>query len=343
VGLLGLIGIQGLLSGPLTGFASWATGSQAMPIDLALLAKSIATLTDLDPERDLARTLEQAVLAAKQLFMVDAAGVMLADIDGKLRWASASDQRARTLEGSQESFAAGPCTQAFATGRPAIMHDATLEPRWEAVTLAFVELQIRSALSVPVELGGGPIGTLDVYAVAPGGWDETEVSALQAYAGVVATLLGTAARAAVKGRLADQLQVALNSRVQAEQAREALMECERLEDQPALVDLRRAAWSSRRELSEAAEDRAPPLDMATLDAQVVAFLEQKPHSDGGIGHSLSLLVLGFLSTELVPLADRLAGLGIDSSPLLAATGDILRLYADTLERPTLPGDAPDHA
>lgn len=184
-----------------------------MPIDPALLAKSIATLTDL------ARTLEQAVLAAKQLFMVDAAGVMLADIDGKLRWASASDQRARTLEGSQESFAAGPCTQAFATGRPAIMHDATLEPRWEAVTLAFVELQIRSALSVPVELGGGPIGTLDVYAVAPGGWDETEVSALQAYAGVVATLLGTAARAAVKGRLAEQLQVALNSRVLAEQAR----------------------------------------------------------------------------------------------------------------------------
>jgi hypothetical protein len=105
------------------------------------------------------------------------------------------------------------------------------------------------------------------------------------YAGVVATLLGMAARAVVKGRLAEQLQVALNSRVQAKQAREALMACERLEDQPALVDLRRAAWSSRRELSEDAEDRAPQLDMAALDAQVVAFLEQKPDADGGIGHS----------------------------------------------------------
>jgi hypothetical protein len=28
--------------------------------------------------------------------------------------------------------------------------------------------------------------------------------------------------------------------------------------------------------------------------------------------------------------------------LLGATGDILRLYADTLERPTFPGDTPDH-
>lgn len=313
-----------------------------MPIDPALLAKSIATLNDLEPERDLASTLEQAVLAAKQLFMVDAAGVMLADNDGNLRWASASDQRAQTLENSQESFAAGPCTQAFATGRPAIMRDATLEPRWGAVLLAFVEAQIRSGLSVPVELGGGPIGTLNVYAVAPGGWDETEVSALQTYAGVVATLLGTAANAAVKGRLADQLQVALSSRIQAEQAREALVERERLDDQQAFVDLRRATTSSRRERTGAAgelavadPDRARQRDIGAIDAQVTAFLEQEPGADGGTGQRLNLLLLGFLMTEVVPLANRLAELGIDPTPLFAATTGILRLYADTLEHPDL--------
>jgi hypothetical protein len=72
--------------GLLTGFASSATGSKGhtMPIDPALLAKSIATLTDLDPQRDLAATLEQAVVAAEQLFVVDAAGIMLADADGRL-------------------------------------------------------------------------------------------------------------------------------------------------------------------------------------------------------------------------------------------------------------------
>jgi hypothetical protein len=73
----------------LTGLASSATGRRPeLPIDPAPLAKSIATLTALDPERELARTLEQAVLAAKQLFMVDAAGVLLADNDGNLRWAT---------------------------------------------------------------------------------------------------------------------------------------------------------------------------------------------------------------------------------------------------------------
>jgi hypothetical protein len=48
---------------------------------------------------------------------------------------------------------------------------------------------------------------------------------------------------------------------------------------------------------------------------------------------LSQVLLGFLSTELVPLADRLAQLGIDPAPLLAETSDTLRLYADTLEHP----------
>ena len=112
------------------------------------------------------------MVAAKQLFAVDAAGIMLADADGRLRWASASDPVAQILEDNQETFAAGPCLQAFATGRPAVIYDATLEPRWGEITLAFVELQIRSGLSVPVQLGGGPIGTLDVYAAAPGGWDD---------------------------------------------------------------------------------------------------------------------------------------------------------------------------
>ena len=89
-----------------------------MPIDPSMLAKSIGTLTDLDPQ-DLPATLHQAVVAAEQLFDADAAGVMLVDVDGRLRWASASDERAQTLEDNQEVFAAG---------RPG--HRAASWPRW---------------------------------------------------------------------------------------------------------------------------------------------------------------------------------------------------------------------
>ena len=325
-----------------------------MPIDPALLAVSMATLTDLDPQRDLAATLEQAVVAAKQLFAVDAAGIMLADADGKLRWASASDPLAQTLEDNQETFAAGPCLQAFTSGRPAVICDATLEPYWGEITLAFVELEVRSGLSVPVELGGGPIGTLDVYSAAPGGWDGTEVSALQTYAGLVATLLGTAAKAERSGRLATQLQVALDTRILIEQAKGALVDRERLDDRQAFIELRRAARSSRWEPPDGAGgnviglprldgrvepagaavdgDGAHQLDVGALDGEVAAFLEQDPGADG-VGRKLSQQLLGFLATEVVPLANRLAELGIDPTPLFAATSGILRLYADTLEHP----------
>jgi hypothetical protein len=39
-----------------------------------MLAKSSGTLTDLDPQRNLGKTLQQAVVAAKQLFDADVAG-----------------------------------------------------------------------------------------------------------------------------------------------------------------------------------------------------------------------------------------------------------------------------
>jgi hypothetical protein len=39
---------------------------------------------------------------------------------------------------------------------------------------------------------------------------------------------------------------------------------------------------------------------------------------------------------VVPLANRLAELGIDPTRLFATTSGILRLYADTLEHPDTP-------
>jgi GAF domain-containing protein len=267
----------------LTGFASSATGTKGtlMPIDPSMLAKSIGTLTDLQPDQDLPATLQQAVQAAKQLFDADAAGVMLVDVDGTLRWASASDQRAQTLEDNQEVFAAGPCMEAFTRGRPAVMHDATMERRWGEIALVFVEVHIRSGLSVPVDLGGGPIGTLDVYVAEPRGWDDSEVTALQAYAGVVASLLSAAAKAQLRGALADQLQVALGSRGLIERAKGALMERERLDDQEAFTHLRRAARSSGRKLTDVAADVAAGQPLPKWRTRPARAKPEQPDGDAG--------------------------------------------------------------
>jgi hypothetical protein len=50
----------------------------------------------------------------------------------------------RRLEDNQEVFAAGPCAQAFATAKPAVMRDATLERRWDEIALTFIEVHVRS-------------------------------------------------------------------------------------------------------------------------------------------------------------------------------------------------------
>src|SRR5215213_4487732 len=204
----------------------------AMPIDPSDLAKSIGALDSLDPQRGLAPTLQQVTDGAKQLFRADGAGLMLVDPEGALRWASASDQTAQSVEDGQERLAQGPCAVAFSQRLPAAIRNLQLEPDWQEFTQVLVSQGISAALSVPVELDGGVIGTLDIYARNPRDWDPSEVAALQAYAGLMASLLSAAVTAQVKGRLADQLQAAL----------------------AAFERLRRAARSSTRRLADVARD-----------------------------------------------------------------------------------------
>jgi GAF domain-containing protein len=225
-----------------------------MPIDPTDLVKSIGALGSLDPGRGLAPTLQQIADSAKQLFAADGAGLMLIDAEGQLRWASASDQTAQTLEDEQERLAKGPCAVAFSQRLPAAIRDIRIEPDWQEFTQVLLGEGICSALSVPVELDGGVIGTLDIYARDPRDWDPSEVAALQAYAGLMASLLSAATTAQVKGRLADQLQAALEHRWLIEQAKGVLMGREHLDAQTAFERLRGAARSSTRRLADVAKD-----------------------------------------------------------------------------------------
>jgi GAF domain-containing protein len=225
-----------------------------MPIDPTDLAKSIGALGSLDPQRGLAPTLQQIADGAKQLFAADGAGLMLVDANGQLRWASASDQTAQTLEDGQERLAQGPCAVAFSQRLPAAIGNIHTDPDWGEFAQVLLAERVSAALSVPVELDGGVIGTLDIYAGQPRDWDPSEVAALQAYAGLVASLLSAAVTAQVKGRLADQLQAALEHRWLIEQAKGVVMGREQLDAQAAFERLRAAARSSTRRLADVAKE-----------------------------------------------------------------------------------------
>ena len=115
--------------------------------------------------------------------------------------------------------------------------------RWASGSDRLVEAGVGD-LTVPVQLGGGQMGTLDLYDPGPREWDDGDVAALRAYAGLVASVLAAAVAAGVTGRLADQLQAALEHRSLIEQAVRVLVDREGLDAQAALEWLGVAARSA---------------------------------------------------------------------------------------------------
>ncbi len=225
-----------------------------MQIDPAALAASIGELHDLDLECGLPVTLQQVVMAARALFGADGAGIMLADADGELRWASATDQHSQLVQEDEARLGRGPCHAGFSQRMIVSVPNAGTEPDPDGWQLVLGNAGVQAAISLPIELHGGPIGSLAMYWARPRDWNDSELGALQAYAGVVANLLGSAAAAHLKGRLADQLQVALAHGAVIEQAKGVLMEREHLDAATAYERLRAAARPSSRKVVDLARE-----------------------------------------------------------------------------------------
>ena len=200
-----------------------------MPIDPTELATSIGALGSLDPERGLARTLQQVTDGATQLFRADAAGLMLIGRRGPVAGPAPRIRppRPRGRAGALPKARA----VAFSQRLSAAIRNIHTEPGWDTFAQVLLSEGISAALSVPVELDGGVIGTLDIYVDQPRDWDPSEVAALQAYAGLVGQpALGGGDRPG-QGSPADQLQAALEHRWLIEQAKGVLMGREDLDAQ----------------------------------------------------------------------------------------------------------------
>jgi len=224
-----------------------------MAIEPAQLARSLGALDTLDVERGFTGTLQQVLRSARTLFDVDMAGLMLVDHAGRLRRASAADPMVQTHEGELFQLAHGPCTVAFAQRAPAAVQDRSVDPGWSELAQAGIDADVHAGLSVPVLVGGGPVGTLDIYVTAPREWDDSETAALQAYAALVASVLVAAVTARVTGRLAAQLQAAVEHRSLLERAIAFLGNREGMDAQAAFEWLRTAARSSGREVAQMAD------------------------------------------------------------------------------------------
>jgi hypothetical protein len=105
-------------------------------------------------------------MAATTLF---GAGLMLADANGELRWASASDQRSQLVEEDQERLGKEPGRAAFSQRVAITIRNAGTEPDPDGSRMVPRSSGFQAATSVPVEPHDWPIGCLSVHSARPRG------------------------------------------------------------------------------------------------------------------------------------------------------------------------------
>lgn len=226
-----------------------------MPADPAALKTGVARLARLDPSAvEIQSLLEEVVQAAHGFFGLCGAGFMIIDEGNSLRSVAASDHAGAMLEQVQRETGEGPCIDAFVTGATTCCTDLGDDLRYRRVGPALAAQGVRAVLGVPIRVGGGPIGSLNVYVDQPHEWTDEEVAALDTYGQLLSRLLAAALVAEQQGQLADQLQHALNYRVVIERAVGYLMASHQVHAVDAFDRLRRAARDRQRRVADLARD-----------------------------------------------------------------------------------------
>jgi hypothetical protein len=226
-----------------------------MAVDGQLVARTVGELRAMLAEAgDLLAGLQRVVDATRTVVGVDGVGLTLAHEDGPPRWVATTDRAMELLEQVQQDFGEGPCLVAYAEDRVVAVEDLRWAPRWDRIAVVVGQLQVRGVPSVPVQLAGQPVGTLDAYTTSPRAWSAQEIDALGVLAAVTADLIRTGAELAARDIEVAQLRQALVSRVWIEQAKGVLAGTQGISPDAAFQQLRARARSSRRKLADLAQE-----------------------------------------------------------------------------------------
>ncbi len=219
-----------------------------------LVATAFVELADtLVDDFDVVDFLHQVTGRCAEVLGVTAAGVLLTDQRGALVVMAASTEETRLLEVLQLQTDQGPCPECFHTGRSITVPDlAAVVGRWPQFAAEARRIGYNSVHALPMRLRTDVIGALNLFGTQVGALDEATLRLGQAMADVAT--IGLLQARAIRNResLAEQLQVALNSRIIIEQAKGVIAERRRLDMDQSFALLRGTARSTNRQLSELA-------------------------------------------------------------------------------------------
>jgi transcriptional regulator with GAF, ATPase, and Fis domain len=188
------------------------------------LAKVFVELADtLVEEFDVVDFLQMLTERCVELVDTDAAGLMLDDQRGNPQLVAYTHESARLLELFELQKAEGPCLDCFATGRVIANVDlADSRNRWPTFTEAALQVGFTYSHALPLRLRRHVLGALNLFTVERRALTEDHVAVAQGMADIAT--IGLLHERALRDQivLAEQLQIALHSRIVIEQAKGVL-------------------------------------------------------------------------------------------------------------------------
>jgi GAF domain-containing protein len=225
-------------------------------VDTEQLARTFVNLADtLVDDFDVLDVLTVLTQQCVELLGAAAAGLLLVDEQGHLRVTVASSERARLMDLFQLQNDEGPCLECFHTGRPVAADAETARSSWPRFAEAAEAEGFVNVLALPLRLRRDVVGALNLFGDSnslPISEREIPVAQALADAATIAILHDRLLRS--RELLAQQLQLALNSRVVIEQAKGVLTAQLSVGPDEAFAVLRTRARSTRRRLAEVAEE-----------------------------------------------------------------------------------------
>ena len=221
-----------------------------------LLTSTFVMLADtLVDDYDVIDFLQTLTERCVELLDTTAAGVMLADRQGRLRHAACSNERMRLVELFELQIEEGPCFDAF-NQRTAVRCDQIAEAtdRWPTFAPHAHAAGFVAATAIPLRLRAEAVGALNLFSTTALALRDEDLRVAQALADV-ATIGILQERAIRDGReLSNHLEAALQSRIVIEQAKGIVAEQQQIDVDRAFDLIRTFARTHNRLLSEAARD-----------------------------------------------------------------------------------------
>jgi len=202
---------------------------------------------------DVVELLDRLVQHSVHLLEVDAVGLVLTDARGALRVMAATSERAHFMEVLQLHADSGPCLDCYRSGQSVNVDDLTAEKgRWPGLADTVQHDGYHAVHAVPLRFREQTLGAMNLFSIKPGALRDTDH--------VIAQALAEAATVAILGQrtilhsaeVADQLQIALDSRVIIEQAKGVLAHQGGLGMSDAFAVLRKYARRNNKRVTDCA-------------------------------------------------------------------------------------------